>query len=604
MIDEVQVENLALIRKATLRPSSGMTVLTGETGAGKTALLSALKLLMGQRSDRFSVREGSSGLSVAGRFFALDANGHEDLPDADDDATPRSDARSNNPSETLGNDVSQDKPASPEDVVVCRRIGADGRSRVEIDGKMASVSQLAALVGESIDLCGQHEHQQLLKLSTHVRLLDAWAAEELQAPLAAYRQAFFAAAAAQAELQRLEKLAESSSEELERARFVLRQIDAVQPEPGEYESLKEELALAENSEALCRAAFAGCEYLSGEGGAQEGLASALHALDAVSSYDPPLAELAASLRDATYVVEDVSRELSSYREGLDFDPEDLQWKQERIALLQSLTRSFGPTMDDVLANWKRAQEEVAAVDDSAFLREKARKNRDGAEEELCRAARELAAKRAAAAPRFAQAVTEQMRRLEMRSASLVCQVSDLARQLWTRNGSQQVEFLFQPAGGMQPRPLTRIASGGEVSRVMLAIKVVLGGSDSVSTLVFDEVDAGVGGSTALALAEVLADLAKTHQVIVVTHLAQIAAVADCHYLVQKTYPALLAMKNAATEEGVGPQDAQAIRDGWDAAPETSLICLSTEERPAEIARMLSGSVTDASLATAREMLGL
>lgn len=199
------------------------------------------------------------------------------------------------------------------------------------------------------------------------------------------------------------------------------------------------------------------------------------------------------------------------------------------------------------------------------------------EARLAEAAEALAAARAEAAPRFTAAVTEQMARLEMGGAQLECALSDLPRGSWTRAGSQAVEFLFRPGAGMQARPLARIASGGEISRVMLAVKVVLGQVDDVDTLVFDEVDAGVGGSTANALAEVLADLAQTHQVIVVTHLAQVAVRGQAHYVVRKT-------------------------EGADGMPETDLRKLADDERPAEIARMLSGDATETSLAHAREML--
>ena len=207
----------------------------------------------------------------------------------------------------------------------------------------------------------------------------------------------------------------------------------------------------------------------------------------------------------------------------------------------------------------------------------ARQELDRAEAALARAAAALAEARAEAAPRFAAAVCAQMGRLEMGGAELVCDLAPLEREQWTKAGPQAVEFLFRPGAGMQARPLARIASGGEVSRVMLAVKVVLGEADEVDTLVFDEVDAGVGGSTAVALADVLADLARTHQVIVVTHLAQVAVRGEVHYVVRKTA-------------------------GEHTMPETDLRRLPDGERPAEIARMLSGDATETSLAHAREML--
>ena len=542
MIDEIQVENLALIRRASLVPARGLTVLTGETGAGKTALLSALKLLMGERADKSAVREGADALRVSGCFF-----------------------------------WNAGASADEQELVAVRRVNAEGRSRVTLNGDMASVGELAEAVSPRIDLCGQHEHQRLMKPAQHAKMLDAWAGEAVHAALEAYGAAFARAKQAADELARVREAGEASSARLDEARFTLRQIDAVGPHEGEYEELAAELARAEHAEALAVAADPAHAALSGAGGALVALGSAAAALEGAARFDASLADLAASLREAGYVLEDVSREARDYRDGVEFDPETLAEKQERIAALQGLMRSYGPRLEDVLARRAEAAELVSLVGDAAEREAAAQRALDAAEEDLAQAARALSQARADAAPRFAAAVSAQMARLEMGSACLECALSDLPRASWTSQGPQAVEFLFRPGAEMQARPLARIASGGEISRVMLAIKVVLGQTDEVDTLVFDEVDAGVGGSTANALAEVLADLAKTHQVLVVTHLAQVAVRADVHYAVRK-------------------------READAGIPETDLVLLSEDDRPAEIARMLSGDATEASLAHAKEML--
>ena len=370
----------------------------------------------------------------------------------------------------------------------------------------------------------------------------------------------------------------SSSAKLDEARFVLQRIDAVDPREGEYDELLEELGRVEHAEALAVAANAAHEALAGEEGAIDALGSAVSALDAAARYDAKLGEFADALREAGYVLEDMARETRDYREGVEFDPEALAQQQERMAALQGLLRTYGPRMEDVLAHRAEAADLVSLVDDAAERERAAQQDVDRAESALADAAAALTDARAEAAPRFAAAVTAQMGRLEMGGAELVCDLRPLERAQWTKVGPQAVEFLFRPGTGMQARPLARIASGGEVSRVMLAVKVVLGAVDDVDTLVFDEVDAGVGGSTAVALADVLADLARTHQVIVVTHLAQVAVRGQAHYVVRK----------AAGDEN--------------ALPETDLRQLSVDERPAEIARMLSGDATETSLAHARELL--
>ena len=538
MIDEIQVENLALIREATLVPARGLTVLTGETGAGKTALLSALKLLMGARADKDAVRDGEDSLTVSGRFYGIaSADGSE------------SDAA------LAAGDFDELR-----ELVATRRVTSDGRSRVSIDGRMASVGELARAVASTIDLCGQHEHQQLMKTSQHVRMLDAWAGEAVAQAHAAYEEAFATANEAAAELARVREAGEASSAKLDEARFVLQRIDAVDPREGEYDELLDDLARVEHAEALAVAANGAHEALAGEQGAIDALGSAVAALDGAARYDAKLGEFADALREAGYVLEDMARETRDYREGVEFDPETLAQQQERMASLQGLLRTYGPRMEDVLARRAEAADLVSLVDDAAERERAAQRELDLAEEALAQAASALADARAEAAPRFAEAVTAQMDRLEMGGAQLVCDLAPLERVQWTKAGPQAVEFLFRPGAGMQARPLARIASGGEVSRVMLAVKVVLGEVDDVDTLVFDEVDAG------------------THQVIVVTHLAQVAVRGQAHYVVRK----------AAGDEG--------------AMPETDLRQLPESERPAEIARMLSGDATETSLAHAREML--
>ncbi len=534
MIDEIQVQNLALIRDASLTPSRGLTVLTGETGAGKTALIEALKLLMGARASAGMVRDGEEALAVSGRFISND---------------------------------------SEEELVVSRRVSADGRSRANVNGTMASVGELAELVAPSVDLCGQFEHQQLMRPATHIGMFDAWAGETVRSALDAYRAAFAAAQQTAAALQRVREAGELSSAKLEDARFTLRRIDEVAPREGEYEELQHDLEVAEHAESLAVAASTAHEALSGEGGALDALNVAASALEAAGNIDVSLAEMAQSLREAGYALEDVSSSARAYRDDIEFDPETLAQQQERFSQMQGLLRAYGPRMEDVFTRREEAAEIVSLVDDSAARLQEAQKAHDEAEAVLAAAADVLDEARDQVAPQFAADVTAVMARLEMGGAQLVCSRHRLHREAWTEQGPSSFELFYRPAEGMQPRPLARIASGGEVSRVMLACKVVLGNHDAVDTLVFDEVDAGVGGATAVALAEVIANLSQTHQVIVVTHLPQVAVRGDVHYVVHR--------------EGA----------------ETDITTVSGADREREIARMLAGSITETSLAHARELLG-
>lgn len=556
MIDEIQVRNIALIKEASMSPSRRMTVLTGETGAGKTALLAACKLLMGARADKGVVREGADAAEVQGRLFARFENAEE--------------------SGFFEEQAGGEGVAGRElEAVVKRRLTADGRSRASVNGEMASISQLSSLVAPTVDLCGQHEHQALMKPATHVSILDSWAANDVRLAAEAYRTAFEEASAAKRDYERVCSAGEASQAQIEEARFVLRQIDAVGLVEGEYDELVSYLGKTEHAESLARAADAAHEALAGEGRALDSVNAAVCALSDAARFDEGLEAYASSLREVGYVLEDVARDALAYRDDVEFDPQELAAAQERVGALQGLCRLYGPRMEDVFAKREETAEVVASVDDADERERLAKRRLDEAEAALLQAAEGLHEARAQAAPLFAAEVSSVMGRLEMGSAELECRVDLLDRASWTKTGPSAVEFFFRPGAGMQARPLARIASGGEVSRVMLAVKVVLGSKDDVDTLVFDEVDAGVGGATAVALAQVLADLARTHQVIVVTHLAQVAVAADVHYVVRKT--------------------------GED-EPETTLSQVSGEAREREIARMLSGEATEASLAHARELL--
>lgn len=540
MIDQIRAQNVALIKDATLEFSPGLTVLTGETGAGKTALLGALKLMVGERADASVVREGQDQLQVEGRFYTED-----------------------------------DKNEAPDGHVVIRRVSADGRGRVEIDGHMASVRELSSGLGTTVDLVGQHAHQQLLDVASHARMLDAFMGESGQHALVRYQEALAQARSAQRELDRVRDLANSSTEALAEATFVLARINEVNPQPHEDEELSQQLPRAEHAEALMNAAYSAREALTGDEGAYDQLSQAVAELAQAAEIDDALAPFADTVNAALIDIEDVSDQLRAYLDTVEYDPETLESMQTRMAQLQGLMRTYGPTLDEVFRRRSQAQERIDAAGDNSEQLTQAEAAHAAAEKNLALAADALDRARKQAAPELAAEVSVQMSRLEMGSAEIEVQVERLERKAWTAAGPSKVELLYKPGAGMEARPLRKIASGGEVSRVMLACKVVLGDKDHVSTLVFDEVDAGVGGATAKALAAVLEDLARTHQVIVVTHLAQVAVAATKHYLVHKTAGDV---------------------------PETMICELVGEERVAEIARMLSGDTDATSLAHARSML--
>ena len=538
MLDELHVRNIALIKDACFTPDSHLTVLTGETGAGKTALLSSLKLITGQRADVSALREGADEALVEGRFF---------------------------------DDVHEDG------CVVMRKLGSDGRSRASIDGSMCSLKQLAAEIGSCIDICGQHEHQRLLKPAYHVQMLDLWAADSITEPLAQYQAAFDAHRVAAENLQRLMELQSSSHVALDEARYTMSRIDEVSPVEGEYEELLEQMPRIEHMEMLLTSSHEAYAALTSDSGALDSVHVALSRVEAMAEIDTSLASVLDSLYTAAYALEDVAREVRAYKDNVDFSPEAFNEAQERMSALQGLMRSFGPRMEDVFEARRVAAELVDMADHSDEHVHRAQQELDRAEAALVSSAEVLEATRKKVAPLFADEVTKHMGRLNMSGAQLLCNFESLPRASWTKEGSTKMEFQYRVGAGMTPRPLARIASGGEVSRVMLACKVTLGEADDRETLIFDEVDAGVGGATAVALADVLEDLSHTHQVIVITHLASVAVKAAKHYVVRKQAGDI---------------------------PETILSVVEGEDRVCEIARMLSGDEDDVTRAHARQMLGM
>jgi DNA repair protein RecN (Recombination protein N) len=534
VLEELHVRDLALIQEVWLEFGSGMTALTGETGAGKTALLGALKLLLGERADSGAVRAGTAETVVEGRFLADGA-----------------------------------------ELVARRRVSADGRSRVTLDDEMATVGLLGERLGPLVDLHGQHEHQALLSASTHVGYLDRRAGAPAAEALAAYREARAAhRLAVDARAMLADRLAEGARN-ADYLRFLADEIDRVNPQPGEDAELEARLPSLQHAERLAEAAGEATQLLRGDGGAIDRVAVAVAALSKVGEIDPALDALAARLGEVSAMVDDASAELRAYRDVVEHDPAALEGVLSRLSELSALARKYGPRIEDVIAARDGAREALAAFDAGDEALKAAEEAVAATEESLREAAAHLAEVRHEAAPGFVDALASAVADLSMPGARFEVAVTELPFEAWTHDGPHRIEFLYAPASAQPPRPLTRIASGGEVSRVMLALKSVLGAADTVETLVFDEIDAGIGGATAIAVGRRLARLAHDHQVVVVTHLAQVAAFADAQLVVRKS-------------------------DGDDAATEVERV--EGDTRVAEIARMLSGNASEASLAHARELL--
>ena len=536
MLEEVRITGLGVIDDAVLELSSGFTVLTGETGAGKTMVVTALGLLFGGRADPARVRPGADRATVEGRLF-VSAEVAREVEDA-------------------GGDL-DDNGSS---LVLSRSVSSEGRSRAFAGGRSVPVSLLQVLADDLVAVHGQSDQQQLLKPGRQRDALDRFGGPELAAVLSDYRRAFARHRATREELQALTTAERERAAEADTLRRGLAEVEATSPVTGEDAALVAEEERLANADALHAAATTAHEALlgdpasasSGDSDAVTLLGIATRALDGVRAHDPALGSLADRLSEASYLISDVATELASYAQSLDSDPARLAVVQERRAALGRLVRAYAGTSSDVagVLDWaKQASSRLAELegDDDKIAALAAEES--SLWSEVLALAGQLTALRSAAAARFASEVTAELTALAMPHASLTAAVTELDSP--GPSGADDVEIRLAAHPGAPPLPLHKGASGGELSRVMLAIEVVFAGADPVPTFVFDEVDAGVGGKAATEVGRRLARLARSSQVIVVTHLPQVAAFADNHLVVEKSGDGLV------TASGVQRLDQQA-----------------------------------------------
>lgn len=527
MLEEVRITGLGVIDEAVLELSPGFNVVTGETGAGKTMVVSGLGLLFGGRADPARVRPGADRAVVEGRL-RVDPGGTI--------------ARQVNES---GGDLDDDGST----LILVRTVSAEGRSRATAGGRSVPVSLLTYLADDLVAVHGQADQQQLLRPGRQREALDRFGGPELARLLTSYQQAYHRHAQVRAQLDQLTTSAAARSREAEDLRRGLTEIERIQPAEGEDIELMAEDERLSNADELHAAATTAHEVLAGDpvSGSYESadvtslLAAARSALESAADHDPQLAGLAGRVGEAAYLLADVAADLASYIQTVEADPARLAAVQERRAELTRLIRSYGaegaggpsaPDLAAVLA-WAKAAGtrllELNADDDTIGALA-------GQESELAATVADLAAQLTAArtqtASQFAEQVTAELTALAMPHARIVAAVTPA--QGFGPHGADEVEIRLSAHPGAPALPLNKGASGGELSRIMLAIEVVFAGADPVPTFVFDEVDAGVGGKAAVEIGRRLARLARLAQVIVVTHLPQVAAFADSHLVVEKS----------------------------------------------------------------------
>jgi DNA repair protein RecN (Recombination protein N) len=524
VLEELRIRGLGVIAEAVVELRPGFTAITGETGAGKTLLLTGLNLLLGGRADAGAVRSGCERAEIEGRARVA----------TDSAATARA----------------ADAGADLDDgsLLLARTVSAEGRSRAYAGGRSVPVSVLSDVADDLVAVHGQADQRGLLRPATQRTVLDRYGGADLAAASDAYRALFAEVRAVSAELTEVTGRRRERAQEADLLRFGLQQIDAVAPQPGEDVALRAEVERLLHVDELRRAADTAHDLVAGgDDGAADVLTllgGARQAVELMRGRDAALDALAARLAEAAYLLVDVGADIAAYREGLDADPARLEQAQERLAQLTALVRKYAPDVDAVRdwADTARARLEALDGDDERVDELAAR--HDGLLADLATSAEHLSALRRSAADQLEASVTSELAALAMPHARLHVAVSqreaDSGLSCFGRTvafgpaGIDDVELLLVAHAGAAPTPLHRGASGGELSRVMLALEVVLAGSDPVPTFVFDEVDAGVGGRAAVEIGRRLARLARAAQVIVVTHLPQVAAFADDHLVVSRS----------------------------------------------------------------------
>lgn len=549
MISSLTIRNIGVISSAELELSPGFTALTGETGAGKTMVLTALGLLMGERADATRVRTGEKQLFVEGRVQGLRP-------------------------ELIGKLEELGAVLEDGELLVNRSVSSDGRSRAAISGASIPISQLSQVFEELITVHGQSEQLRLRAPSAQRDALDAFS-EEIRSAHQSYLQLYRQYRDLQSRLERMRSASAADQFRIDRLREQLLLIEKLNPQPGEIEALAQQIERLSNVESLREAAVKSHDALSSEDqlAASELVGISRKALESQS--DPVLLDLYKRLGEVGALVSEVAIDLSSFLASLEADPEKLNQLLSRRAELIALERALGKEIEELLESLPAMHSELLDLDSSDEQIEKLEMQLEATLSQLAAAAAVLTNSRTVAATEVSARVSAELAQLAMGGASFEVKISPLAD--FEQSGNDRVEFLLAAHPGAEPRPLSKGASGGELSRIMLALELVLASENTLPTMIFDEVDAGVGGQAALELAKRLKKLSETTQVIVVTHLAQVAALADHQIRVSK--------------------------DQFGAITMTSVAELNDSEREIEIARMLSGNPdSESALSHAKELL--
>lgn len=505
MLSNLQIENIAVIKSASIDFENGFNVMTGETGAGKSIVIDSLNAILGERTSRELIRSGADSASVCAEFQNVGDNVKNEL-------------------EKLG--IEKD-----DTLIVSRKLTPDGKNVCRINGMPATVSMLKALGVQLVNIHGQLDNQSLLSPETHCSFIDKLAGSGRE--LNEFKEIYSLYIKKENELKSLNTDVNEKNRRLDILNYQIEEIQKADIRPGEKDELTEKLGFLRNAEKVLDLLHTAYAALNGDGempGAADVAADAASKLLSAADYSSDFTETANGVNDAAMNLSAYTEELRDKIYSLDYDPNETERAEERLDVIYRLSQKYGDSEEDILAYLENAEKERDALSFSDERAEQLRAETEKAYNEALAAAKKLSEIRIEAGKKFSADVERELAFLDMPSVKFI--VNDSVGKLY-ENGIDNIEFLLSANAGEEPKPLSKIASGGELSRIMLAIKCVLSELDDIDTLIFDEIDSGVSGRAALKIAAKMKELSKTHQVICVTHLAQIAAFADEHKLISK-----------------------------------------------------------------------
>ncbi len=545
MLISLQIEQIAVIRKASLELGPGFLVLSGETGAGKSIIIDSINMVLGERTSKELIRTGEEKAKVQA-LFSLSEEVRAQLED-------------------------QGVDCEDGQVLISRELYRDGRSVCRMNGELTAAGTVKAIAPLLLNIHGQHDNQALLQNQKHIELIDGFAKNKTERE--ACKDAFQKVKEVESQIELLEA-SEGNEQLMELYRYQMEEIEGAELRIGEEEELRDRLKLLEHSETVAQNASQSYEYLYGNEGAHDSLSRAADALGKAALYDKELESVCDSLSEAVALLDDASHQLRQYTERMEHDPEELDRVQSRLEEIRKLERKYGATEEAVLQYYNEIKEKAEGFSNSEEKLNQLRRELEEKKKVLTEKGAVLSETRKKAAVRLEQEVMEQLVSLDM--GKMKFSVSFTPCEIGEKGG-EKVVFLLSSNPGEELKELSKIASGGELSRIMLALKSVLADADSVGTLIFDEIDTGVSGRAAQKIADKLTELSRHRQVLCITHLPQIAAMADEHFLIEK----------------------QEI-EGRSATKVTRLM---HQDRLEELARMLGGvSVTELTVAAAEQML--